>query len=168
MYILVFTDGVPSSVASFNDSRCVAGGVCSTDPLLFTCELYHVTGIRVRLPNGEHESISLGDTAADIVLSAGYTATSVNITKIDEFLRNVHLTVYIVNASLLNGGEIMCDDHVGGDVMAACLLRSTCKYNKQKEERTNTVERLVTCRCACTPTLYLALCINGCSVHVLQ
>ena len=152
MYILVFTDAAPSSVASFNDTRCNIGGVCSTDPLLFTCEFYHVAGIRVRLPNGEQEGISKGNTANDIALPAGYTATSLVITEIDEFSRNFHLTLNIANASLLNGSEIMCDDFVGDAVMAACLLRSTCKSNKQKEERTNTIGRLVTCKCTCTPT----------------
>ena len=127
---IILTDAAPSSVASFNDSRCVAGGVCSNDPLLFTCKLYHVVGIYVRLPNGGQEGISLGDTAVDVVLPAGYMAMSLVITEIDEFLRNFHLTVNIANASLLNGGEISCDDLVGGAVMAACLLRSTCKYIK--------------------------------------
>ena len=114
-------------MASFNDSRCTAGCVCSNYSLLFTCKLYHVAGITVRLPNGEQEGISLGDTAADVALPAGYNASLV-ITEIDEFSRDFHLTLYIANASLLNGGGIRCDDPTGEGAMAACLLCSTCEY----------------------------------------
>ena len=126
----MYTDAASPSVASFNDSRCVADGVCSTDPLLFTCELYHANGLIIKLPNGEQEGISLGDTAADVALPVGYTATSLVITEIDNFSRNFHLTLSIANASFLNGGEIICDNSTGGAVMAACLLRSKCKYIK--------------------------------------
>ena len=55
---------------------------------------------------------------------------SLNITVINQFSRYFHLTLFIANASLLNGSEIRCDDHLGGGAMAACLLCSTCKYTQ--------------------------------------
>ena len=110
-------------MASFNDSRCVAGGVCSTDPLLFTCGLIGVPFIRVTLPTGYFEYISLGDTLASINLPAGLTAEFLNITEINKSKRNIVLTLSIASASLLEGGELRCDDTVGNVVMAGCPLR---------------------------------------------
>ena len=117
------TDVTPSSVASFNDSRCAAGGVCSTDPLLFTCEVYDVTCIQLDLPNGHQTHyISFGDTAADIILPDGFMAVSLAIVEIDNYTRNFTLTLSIANASLLDGGEIGCTDTLGNGVMTACPL----------------------------------------------
>ena len=108
-------------MARFNDSRCVAGGVCSTDPLFFTCELNEVILLQVVLPNGFHESVTLGDTATDIALPDGITAVFLNITNTNDF---IVLTLFIASASLLEGGELRCDDTIGNGVMAGCPLRS--------------------------------------------
>ena len=111
-------------MAYFNDSRCAAGGVCSTDPLLFTCELNEVFILRVVLPHGDQEVISLGDTAASVALPVGFTAEALNITNIDENKRKFSLTLYITNASLLNDGQMRCDNASPEivTVMAGCPL----------------------------------------------
>ena len=111
-------------MARFNDSRCVAGGVCPTDPLLFTCELNEVILLRVVLPNGFHENVALGDTAANIALPDGLTAVFLNITETNDFKRNIVLTLFLASASLLEGGELGCYDSLGNGVMAGCPLRS--------------------------------------------
>ena len=66
--------------------------------------------LRVVLPTGYQEIISVGDTAADVVLPAGFTTVFFDIMEIDESTRNFTLTLSIDSASLLNGGEIKCDD----------------------------------------------------------
>ena len=81
-----------------------------SEPLLFTCEVYKTALLRVVFPTGDQETVSVGDTAADVALPAGFTAVSVNITEIDESTRNIKLTLSIDSASRLNGGEIKCDD----------------------------------------------------------
>ena len=62
------------------------------------------------LPTGDMEIVSVGDTAVDLSLTTGFTAVSLDITETDESRRNFHLTISIANASLLGGGEIICDD----------------------------------------------------------
>ena len=106
------TDVAPSPAVFFNDSRCANASVCvdSSDPLLFTCELYHVVILRLVLPNGGHEHISLGDGSTSIKTPAGFKAESLDIQEIDKFTRNFSLTLSIANASLLDGREIKCDN----------------------------------------------------------
>ena len=81
-----------------------------SQPLLFTCEVNGIALLRVVLPTGDQEIISIGDTAADVAMPAGFTAVFVNITEIDESTRNIKLILLIDSASLLNGSEIKCDD----------------------------------------------------------
>ena len=128
LYSCVYTDPAPSSMASFNDSRCVAGGVCLTDPLLFTCELNEVLLLRIVLPNGVQEVSGVGDTADMISLPAGFTAEIFNITtKIGK--HDISLTLSIANASLLDGGELRCDDTTSTNtVMARCPLLSKFEF----------------------------------------
>ena len=111
-------------MATFNDSRCTGSGVCLIDPLLFTCEFNEVFLLRVKLPNGDQEVTSLGDTAEDVALP-GVTVQYLNVTPIDESIRNYVLTFSIMNASLLDGGEIICDDTTGENVAKArCKLHA--------------------------------------------
>ena len=117
-----YYNAAPSSVAHFNDSRCVAGGVLPADPLLFTCVLNEAILLQVVLPSGDQEFISLGDNAADISLPAGFTVETLHISEIDDFTRNIFLALSIANASLLEGGEIKCDGRQGNGVMAGCRL----------------------------------------------
>ena len=122
-YTSLHTD---AALATFNDSRCEDSGVCSTDPLLFTCELNEVFLLRVVFPSGHQEVASIDDTAQDIVLpnAPGVTVKSFNVTAITSNTRNFFLTLSIMNASLLDGGEIMCDDTTGDNVaMASCKLQ---------------------------------------------
>ena len=119
------TDAGPSSLAYFNDSRCTKSCVKSTDLLLFTCELSNVIGLRVIFPNGVQEVISLGDNVnypESVILSVGFTAVSLTIMSVmDKIERNVSLTLSIANASLLDGGEIICDNTSSRNkVMAGC------------------------------------------------
>ena len=97
-------------VANFSNEGCAAGGVKPSEPLQFTCKVYGVVLLRVVLPTGEQEIISLGDTAADIALPTGFTAVSLVIIEIDESTRNFNLTLSIDSASRLEGGNITCDD----------------------------------------------------------
>ena len=94
----------------------------STDPLLFTCELSDIAGLRVILPNGVQEVLSYDDVPESVVLSDGFTAVTLNIISVIDILkRNFSLTLSIANASLLVGGEIICDDTTPRSlVMAGC------------------------------------------------
>jgi hypothetical protein len=128
-YLIVFLlvtqhqriDATPSAVASFSDARCTAGGVCPNDPLVFTCEVNNAVSLRVILPTGYREHVSVGDTTNNVALPAGFKADSLVITPIDDFRRNFTLTLSIENASLLNGGLIRCYEY-GNRAMAGCPL----------------------------------------------
>ena len=65
-----------TAVANFSNEACTTGGVKPSEPLLFTCEVYGAALLRVVLPTGDQEVISVGDTAADIALLAGVTAVA--------------------------------------------------------------------------------------------
>ena len=95
-------------MANFTNEVCANGGVKPSEPLLFTCEVYGVVLLRVVLPTGDQEIISVLDTAADVALPAGFTAVSLDIREIDESTRNITLSLSIDSAYLLNGGEVKC------------------------------------------------------------
>ena len=95
----------------------------STEPLSFTCELINVFVLRIVLPNGDLENLSIGDTASDVALPDGFRAESLNIVVIDGSTRSFFLKLSITNASLLDGGEIICDDTTSTNkVMAGCQV----------------------------------------------
>ena len=121
--IISFEDATSSAVASFSDARCTTGGVCLNDPLVFTCGVKNTLVLRVVLPTGYREIAAIGDTANSVVLPAGFKADSLIITPIDIYTNNFTLTLSIENASLLNGGQITCDDAIPiSKAMAGCLL----------------------------------------------
>ena len=122
MLFHIYTDTTPSAVASFSDTRCVADGVSPDELLVFTCKISNAALLRVYFPNGDHDYISLGDTARDVHLPPGFAAESLVITEISDHKRNFSLTLSIANASLLNGGQIICDDTNKNQVMAGCPL----------------------------------------------
>ena len=106
---LPLTDAL--AMARFINAACATGGVNPTDPLLFTCAIYGAVLLRVVLPSGDREIISIGDTAADITLPTGFTAVSLNITEIDDSRRNFNITISIANAFLLGGECVLeCTD----------------------------------------------------------
>ena len=110
-------------MAKFENETCAVGGVNPNDPLVFTCNIYGAMLLRVVLPTGDQETISLGDTAVDVHLPPGFTAVSLIITEIDEYRRNFSLTLYIDSAHLLDGGEIRCDNTTPlSTVKAGCLI----------------------------------------------
>ena len=110
-------------MASFTNEACATGGVNPTDPLLFTCTLNGAILLRLVLPTGDQEILSVGDTADDVTLPIGFTAVSLNITEIDESTRNFNLSIFIANASLLGGDEITCDDTTSTNaVKAGCPI----------------------------------------------
>ena len=120
------TDNAPLSLARFNDTRCVDDCVDSTDPLLFTCELKNVPLLRFLLPNGYHVSLSEGSTIDNTLgihnLPIGFRAESVIVSEADNGKMNISLTLSIANASLLDGGEILCSSTTPKNswLMAGC------------------------------------------------
>ena len=113
----LFTD--TSAVAYFTNEACVTGGVKSSERLHFTCEVYGVVLLRVFLPTGYQEIISVGDTANDVDLPVGFTAESLDITIVDDSTRNFSLALSIDSASRLEGGNITCDDTTPRNVAEA-------------------------------------------------
>ena len=110
-------------MANFQNKACTSGGVSLYDPLFFTCNIYGAFFLRVVLPTGDQEYVSLGDTAATVSLPRGFTAVSLIVTEIDELRRNFHLTLFINSAYHLNGGEIKCDSITTKNVAkAGCLI----------------------------------------------
>ena len=110
-------------MANFANEGCETGGVKSSQPLLFICEVYKVVLLRVTLPTGHQEIISVGDTATDVALPPGFTAESLDIKEIDESRRNFKLTLSIESASLLNGSEIKCDNTTSSnEAKAKCSI----------------------------------------------
>ena len=83
----------------------------------------YIAGLRVILPNGAQEVLSQGDNdkgpESVTLVSDGFIAVSVNIMSVMDKI--VSLTISITNASLLDGGEIICDDTTPWNkVMAGC------------------------------------------------
>ena len=110
-------------MAYFTNEACVTGGVKPSDLLSFTCEVNGVMLLRVVLPTGDQEIISIGDTAADVALPTGFTAVSLDIREIDDSTRNFSLALSIDGASRLEGGNITCDDTTPGKKAGAgCLI----------------------------------------------
>ena len=121
-FYISFADATSSAVASFSDARCTAGGVCPNDPLVYTCEVNSYL-MRIILPSGVQEVASIGDTESDILFpSAGFNVYTFNVTPVDIFRRNYTPTLSIENASLLNGGQIICDDTENIVANARCPL----------------------------------------------
>ena len=114
-----FLFSTDSLVAWFNDSRCVAGGVCPNDPFLFTCQIKDIIALRIVLPSGIQEVVSLSDTPTDVSLPAGFNVASSVVSDVNENSILYKLTISIANASLLNGGEIKCDDIIHRKVAEA-------------------------------------------------
>ena len=133
----IFTD--TSAVAYFTNEACVTDGVQPSDPLSFSCEVYGVVLLRIVLPSGDMEIISLGDTAADVALPTGFTAVSLDITVIDESTRNFNLTLSIDSASHLEGGNITCDDTTPRNVAEA-----GCPIGKPSSHKTVIGTALIT------------------------
>ena len=111
MYILLFppfTDAL--TMAYFTNSLCETGGVQPTDRLLFTCNVDNTVLLRVVLPTGYQEIISIGDSFGDVNLPSGFNAVFLDIVEIDDSRRNFTLVLSIDKASRLEGGEIICDN----------------------------------------------------------
>ena len=110
-------------MANFTNKAWTTGGVRPSDPFLFTCKIYGAVLLRVVLPTGDQEIISVGDTAADVALPTGFAAVSLDITEIDDSTRNFNLTLSIDRASRLKGGNITCDNSTSmKTAMAICPL----------------------------------------------
>ena len=65
-------------MARFSDDRCEADGVCPSDPLTFTCVINGALNLRVQLPNGHDETVSLGNGPEDVDLPDGFTAVTLS------------------------------------------------------------------------------------------
>ena len=92
---MTYTFTEATAVANFSNEACVTGGVKPSEPLRFTCEVNGAALLRVVLPTGDQEILSIGDTVTDVALPAGFTAVSFNITVIDDSTRNFTLTLSI-------------------------------------------------------------------------
>ena len=107
----------------FTNDACNAGGVTASEPLLFICKIYAAVLLRVVLPTGDQEIISVGDTADDVDLPPGFTAVSLDIMEIDESRRNFDLTLSIDSVFRLKGGDITCDNTTSRKIAKdGCLL----------------------------------------------
>ena len=109
-------------IASFNDTRCGYGGVCSNDPLLFTCNITGspATTVIVTFPPSGDIIILNDDNSIQGMIPEGYTLQSA-IVSMNDSLNNFILTFSIESASLLNGSDIICNSGLtGGRVMAGC------------------------------------------------
>ena len=109
-------------MANFLNESRTTDGVNPTDPLFFTCEIYGTVLLRVKLPTGVQEVLSVGDAAADVSLQPDVTTVSLDMTKIEGSSRNIHVTLFIANASLLKGGNITCDDTSSKKATARCPI----------------------------------------------
>ena len=111
-------------MAYFTNEACATGFIKPSDPLVFTCEVYEAVLLRVILPTGDQEIISVGDTAADVAVPDGFTAVSLYITEIDESTRHFHLTLSIDRASRLEGNNnITCDNSTSrNNATAGCPI----------------------------------------------
>ena len=147
-------------MASFSDARCTAGGVCSNDPLVFTCEVNDAYVLRVVLPTGDQEVVSVGDTTSDISLPAGFTAVALVVTLTDDSTRNISLTLSTENASLLNGSQITCDDASINDIsaMAGCPLAGEPSVDHYKR-------RIHACTCRAAWIIIYTCSVQKCSPH---
>ena len=78
-------------------------------------------------PDDEQAIVSVGSDLDDVVLPDGFTAEDLVIREVSGG-RDFVLTLSIANASLLNGGEIRCDDTFDTNVaMAGCpMLGKSC------------------------------------------
>ena len=114
-------DAELSVIASFNDTRCGNGGVCSTDSLLFICNITDSLSstATVTLPSGD--VILLDDNnLMQGTIQAGYILQSAFIS-MNGGLNNFILTLSIESASLLNGSDIICNSGLSGGIeMAGC------------------------------------------------
>ena len=87
------------------------------------CEVNEILSLRVTLPTGDTDTVTLGDTKDDLNLPNGFTVNSLVIGGTAVSTRNFTLTLSIRNASILNDGSITCDDTtVINRVMAGCPL----------------------------------------------
>ena len=109
-------------IASFNETNCGDGGsVCSTDPVLFTCNITGSSGTvsTVTFPSGDAIVLNKDNSRAGMI-PEGYTLQSA-IASMHGGLNNFVLTFSIESASLLNGSDIICNSGlVGGIEMAGC------------------------------------------------
>ena len=107
--------------AKFNDTRCDGDGVCSNDPLLFTCAVYGSLADHARIVlssqywveldqfNNTRESLPPG------IFLHWKNAIDVNGTG------NFFMVLAIKRVSLLNGNAIMCNsESTGGSREAKC------------------------------------------------
>ena len=103
-----FTGG--PSVAGFTNEACNTDGVKPSYPLIFICEIYEAFLLRIVLPTGDQEIITLGDETDYITLPPGFTAVSLTLRETEQFRGNFSITIYVESASHLRGGNITCDD----------------------------------------------------------
>ena len=111
-----------SVIASFNDTRCGDGGVCSTDPLLFTCNItgsLSTTATVTLTPSGDVIQLN-HDNSTQGMIPARYILQS-TIVSMNGVLNNFILIFSIESASLLNGSDIICNSGLSGGIrMARC------------------------------------------------
>ena len=126
MHVVPHTDAAILAEAGFNDQRCKDGGVCPTDPLLFTCNITDSIGTRVTatFSFGEMGTISLigltNNNVTEGVVPDGIHIQSYNVTGTSPY--DYILILSITNASLLNGGNVTCDSSIGVTDMARCPI----------------------------------------------
>ena len=96
--------------------------MCSTDPLLFTCNITDSpnTIATVTLPPSGDVILLSNDNSTQGMIPEGYTLQSASVS-MNGGLNNFILTLSIESASLLNSSDIICNSGLsGGRVMVGC------------------------------------------------
>ena len=110
-------------IASFNETSCGDGGsVCSTDPLLFTCNITGSPGsiVTLTLPPSGDAIILNNDNSRQGTIPEGYTLQTTAVSMNDS-LNNFLLILSIESASVLNNSDIICNTGLSdGRFMAGC------------------------------------------------
>ena len=104
----IFTDADALAVANFRNEECKTGEVNPFDSLYFTCEISEAPYLRIVLPTGQNEVISLRATLNDLRLSPGFIPCFLRITEVDDLKGNFTLSLCIDYATRLEGGNITC------------------------------------------------------------
>ena len=130
MFMIADTDAARSSLARFNDSRCIAESVCPMDSLLFSCVVIDTVSaeIKVEFLNTDLVwTLNQHNMVTEPEQAPGVTVQSMSVTENENTPPlNYSLVLLIANASVLNG-SVRCNTGVVDppSVELECLVPGT-------------------------------------------